>query len=323
MDLIRSIKKITRALVTFAFILSSFLYAPSEFVSANPQSGPLLAPVPGVSLDIPASLLIGEEFSFTVSFDNTSATDVGFGPYIDIFLPQSGADDGTAGEKEDGITYTSVDYLGNGVRTWDGTCSDNGTIIHPLTGLPVSCPATPAGMASPFTWQYLIIELPFGSFAPDQPVAPVTITAQMSDFADFDLAMPVYAQGGFRFGADALDNPFTDPPVMSTRISAATTPALFILNKQYLWREDETPTGPNYPRQYLLTVDIPENQTITDLVITDILPGNMQYLSVDSTTPAVAGCTVPSTTVPGGSIACNFTSVTGTAGDVEIGRAHV
>ena len=134
---------------------------------------------------------------------------------------------------------------------------------------------------------------------------------------DSDLDLPVYAQGGFRFGADALDNPSSDPPVIGARISAATTPALFILNKEYLWREDETPTGPNYPRQYLLTVDIPEDQTITNLVITDTLPGNMQYLSVDSTSPAATGCAVPSTTIPGGIIQCTFASVTGTAGDVD------
>ena len=69
-----------------------------------------------------------------------SATDVGFGPYIDIFLPQSGADDSTDSEKEDGITYSDVDYLGNEIRTWDGSCA-NGRRIHasahrPLGHLP-------------------------------------------------------------------------------------------------------------------------------------------------------------------------------------------
>ncbi len=312
-------KTLKSKVIVLLIILSLFLVPlqTSTSVSANPLIGPLFAPVPGVSIDIPASLLIGEEFTFTVSFDNTSAVDVGYGPYIDVFLPQSGADDSTAGEKEDGITYTSVDYLGNTIRSWDGTCADNGSFIHPLTGLIVNCPAAPAGMVTPFTWQYLVVELPFGSFAPEQPLAPLTITAQMSDFADLGLDLPVYAQGGFQFGADALHNPSTDPPIIGTRISSATTPALFILNKEYLWREDETPTGPNYPRQYLLTVDIPEGQTITDLVITDILPGNMQYISVDSTSPAAVGCAVPSTTIPGGSIACTFASVTGTAGDVD------
>ena len=313
----KSIRQLSRKSFIVVYLLTLILSGSAGIVSANPNSKPLFAPVPGVNIDIPASLLIGEDFSFTVSFDNTDADEVGYGPYVDIFLPQSGADDSTSSEKEDGITYSSVDYLGNSIRSWDGTCSDNGTFTHPLTGLTVTCPATPTGMVSPFTWQYLVVELPFGSFAPEQPAAPITINAQLSDFADLGLDLPVFAQGGFRFGEDALHNPSTDPPIIGTRVSAPTTPALFILNKEYLWREDETPTGPNYPRQYLLTVDIPEDQTITDLVITDTLPGNMQYLSVDSTSPAATGCAVPSTTTPGGSIACTFASVTGTAGDVD------
>jgi len=165
-------------------LLTMILNGSAGIVSANPNSKPLFTPVPSVNVDIPASLLIGEDFSFTVSFDNTDADEVGYGPYVDIFLPQSGADNSTSGEKEDGITYSSVDYLGNFIRSWDGTCSDNGTFTHPLTGLTVTCPATPTGMVSPFTWQYLVVELPFGSFAPEQPTAPITINAQLSDFAD-------------------------------------------------------------------------------------------------------------------------------------------
>jgi len=317
MNLNDSLHRTIKILLFVSLISAPFLSAQSIPVAADSLVKPPIAPVPGISIDIPDSLLIGEDFSISVTFDNTSATDVGYGPYIDVFLPQSGADDSTAGEKEDGITYTSVDYLGNNVRSWDGTCSDSGSFIHPLTGLAVTCPTAPAGMVTPFTWQYLVVELPFGSFAPDQPAAPISIEAQMSDFADLSLDLPVYAQGGFQFGEDALDNPSTDPPIIGTRISSVTTPALFILNKEYLWREDETPSGPNYPRQYLLTIDIPEGQTITDLVITDTLPGNMQYLSIDSTSPAAVGCAVPSTTIPGGSIACTFASVTGTASDVD------
>jgi len=296
-----------------------FFILPEINVSAESELKPLYAPEPGVSIGIPSRLLIGEDFNFTITFDNTSltASDTGFGPYIDIFLPQSGADDSAGGEKEDGIVYDTVDYLGNDIRTWDGICNENATFTHPLTNLTATCPAAPAGMVTPFTWQYLIVELPFGSFVPDQPPAPVTVHALMSDYADLDTALPIYAQGGFRFGADALDNPSTDPPILGTRVMAETTPTLFILNKEYLWRESETSTGPNYPRQYRLTVDIPEDQTITDLIITDILSDHMQYLSIDSTSPAASGCTAPSSTVPGGSLSCTFDSVTGTDGNVD------
>ena len=87
----------------------------------------------------------------------------------------------------------------------------------------------PAGMASPFNWQHLVIELPFGSFSPEQPAVPITIDAHLSDFADLGTSLPVYVQGGYRFGEDALDNPSTDPPIIGSRISASTTQALLIL----------------------------------------------------------------------------------------------
>ena len=51
---------------------------------------------PVATLDVPSSGFIGESFSFTVTFDNTSTTDEGFGPFIDLILPRNGAD-GDAG----------------------------------------------------------------------------------------------------------------------------------------------------------------------------------------------------------------------------------
>ena len=60
----------------FPFTSQSSILLPT--VNANPQSKPLFAPIPSVSIDIPASLLIGETVDFTVTFDNTSAADVGY-----------------------------------------------------------------------------------------------------------------------------------------------------------------------------------------------------------------------------------------------------
>ncbi len=217
--------------------------------SAKVNAQPLAAPTPTVSLDVSNQVLIGETFSFTVIFDNSS-TDIGYGPYIDLYLPQSGADDSSDGEKEDGITYTSADYLGNNIRTWEYGCVEGGTITHPLTGLSVSCPAAPAGTQSPFTWQLLVIELPFGSFVNGQPDVVIDISAALSDYADTDVDLPILAQSGFRFGADALDNPSTDPPIIGAQVSSSITPSLLILKKEYNWRESETSTGPNYLRQY-------------------------------------------------------------------------
>ena len=241
--------KIIKVIVTFttmfAFLTQPFMNFPTAAVSAQP----LYAPTPTVTLNVTDQVLIGENFNFTVTFDNSSA-DIGYGPYIDVYLPQSGADDSSDGEKEDGITYTSVNYLGNDIRTWEYSCVEGSAITHPLTDLSVNCPAAPTGTLSPFTWQLLVIELPFGSFVSGQPNVVVNIGAALSDYADTDVALPILAQSGFRFGADALDNPSTDPPIIGAQVSSSITPSLLILKKEYNWRESETSTGPNYLRQY-------------------------------------------------------------------------
>lgn len=308
--------KILKIIMTFtamvAFLAQPFMNGSNAAVSAQP----LFAPTPTVSLDVADQVLIGENFGFTLTFDNSSA-DVGYGPYIDLYLPQSGADDSNAGEKEDGITYTSVDYLGNDMRTWEYSCVEGGSITHPLTGLSVSCPAAPAGTQSPFTWQLLVIELPFGSFVNGQPNVVVDIGAALSDYADTDVDLPILAQAGFRFGADALDNPSTDPPIIGAQVSSSVTPSLLILRKEYNWRESETSTGPNYPRQYTISVDIPADQILTDLEVVDDIPDNMQFVEVLSSNPVGAVCTTPSTTDPNGTLSCVFDTVTGTTSDAD------
>ncbi len=84
------------------------------------------------------------------------------------------------------------------------------------------------------------------------------------------------------------------------------------LQKTYNGPEDETATGPNYPRQYTITATIAEGQTVENLVVTDLLPNNMQFTNLVSSSPT-AICSLPSITTPGGSLSCTFASVTGSA----------
>ena len=97
------------------------------------------------------------------------------------------------------------------------------------------------------------------------------------------------------------------------------TPAIWRLTKTYIGPEDETATGPNFPRQYRIDVDIATGQTVTSVDLTDALPGSLQFLSVVSTlvnnAPAAAtAVATPSTTVPGGALTRRFATVIGTAG---------
>ncbi len=63
-----------RVLLSGAALASLFgLFLPPPVALARPR----LAPAPSVSLSVPAQVPLGEAFSFTVSFDNTSADRVG------------------------------------------------------------------------------------------------------------------------------------------------------------------------------------------------------------------------------------------------------
>lgn len=151
----------------------------------------------------------------------------------------------------------------------------------------------------------LVIELPFGSFTPEQPAATVNINATMSNLADLNAPLELKARGGFRYGEDATNNPATDPTLLSDSQARANgwvesdsvTPTLLQISKVYSGPEGETATGPSYPRQWTMRMNIPAGQTVTDLDIFDDLPNNIVFLSLDSIT-SVDGGTSFTTNVP-------------------------
>ena len=217
---LNTFRKIIKVIVTFttmfAFLAQPFMNLSTAAVSAQP----LYVPTPTVSLDVAGQVLIGENFSFTVTFDNSSS-DIGYGPYIDLYLPQSGADDSADGEKEDGITYTSVGLFGQRYPHL-GVQLRGKRHHHPSTyrfkrKLPGRAGRYPvpvylaAGRDRVALRQFR--KRPTKMFVVD-------VNAALSDYADTDVDLPILAQSGFRFGADALDNPSTDPPHQSAPRSA-------------------------------------------------------------------------------------------------------
>ena len=266
----------------------------------------MAAPVPSVTLSVPGTAPIGAQVSFTVTFDNTSPTDVGYGPYIDVELPTIGAD-GAGPATDDGLSFVSATYLGVPVTSTVLTCP---VASHPYTGLPVSCTAGN---------QLVVLQLPFGSFTNDQPPAVITVNAAMSNLADLGFPLTIRATPGFRYGADPLDNPGTDPQIVGTTQSASVTPTLISLSKAYNGPEDETATGPNFPRRYTITVEVADGQTVTNLDVRDFLPNNLAFLSVISITPG-SGTILQSppsgvaSNPPNNELRVRFASVTGGAG---------
>ena len=275
----------------------------------------LLAAIPLTTLAVSNEGLLGETTTLSVGFSNNSPTDAGFGPYIDLRLPATGTD-GAGTELDDGLTFSGATYLGQPVGATVLTFDTLGTAVHPLardsSGNPVVVSGTPGD-------QLVVLELPFGSYTPGQPVSNVDITVDMSPLADADTPLVVEARGGFRFGNDPLDNPTTDPSLLESPFhSALVTPSVYRLSKTYHGPEDETATGPNYPRQYTVSVDLADGATLTSLELTDVLSDNLQFVSIDSTlvhgTPVVTEVlNTPSTLTPGGTLTRRFASVTGTS----------
>lgn len=159
----------------------------------------------------------------------------------------------------------------------------------------------------------VVLELPFGSVTPEQPAIDVVVNASLSNLADnYSASNPaseltVTARSGFRLGADAIDNPAADPGLTSDAQtdardwvrSTSFQPSLISVTTDMDSPEDESATGPNYPRVFNVEVDIPVGQTIQDLDISDLLPDNVVFLSLDSVTSS-DGDVVFTTNVPGG-----------------------
>ena len=291
--------------------------------------------VPDVSLGGPGSTRLGSDFSFTAAFDNASADQTGYGPYVDIAIDATGPDgdpDDPGADPLDGIDIAAsgaVTHLGAPVTyhllTFDDDANGGQGIAHPYAvdsgGNPITVKTTdfPGG-----TFEngdiLLVALLPFGSFTPEQPAAVLNIDATLSDLADTDKTHDFSARGGFQYGNDPIENPSTDPSITQpTPDDADLQPTLWDLSKVYIGPEDETATGPNFTREYVLEVDIADGQTIDDVIVTDELPIEMQFVEiVDATKNGGAYTdptpTLPSTSIPGGTLEYSFGTITGGPG---------
>lgn len=295
-----------RSGVTLMILRVAALAALSLGQLATPAPMAWAAPTPSTSITLPAATFVGEPVTFTVSFANTGGVgEVGYGPYLNVELPIEGAD-GAGAAADDGLSFTSASYLGSTLTPLIPPFPCTGNYTHPLTGQSTACTAGR---------QVVILQLPFGSFAVGQPGADVQITAAMSNLADVGTALPIRATGGFAYG----NLPTGGTPITGSTATANVTPTLFTLTKTYVGPEDETATGPNYPRQYQITVDIANGQTLTNLDLTDVLTDSIQYLSTDSVvaavgSPTVTGVVTPSLSIPGGTLTRRLSAATGTAG---------
>ncbi|MDM0114790.1 VCBS domain-containing protein [Variovorax sp. J22R133] len=251
-------------------------------------AGLLANAAPTVALDSGGSdVLLGEQASFTVNFSNNSAQ-VGYAPFIDVFLPATGKDG------NDGVTFASATYLGQTLGANVVTFDANGNATHPFArdanGNPVIVTAASVGMRAGDLM--VVISLPYGSVANDQPVIPVNVTVNLSNLADTaysngnpDLGIAV--RGGFELGNDALFNPKQDPSLIGTGlVQYKVHPTVLTFDETINAPEGETATGPNYGRTLTVTATPALGQTLTHVEVVQDLPITIQVTAI---TPGAGG----------------------------------
>ena len=260
-------------LVLQGVFLVDFSFSPQS-VSADNTC--VANPTSAIS-NLPTEAMLGEDLTFTLSFSNPGAGGTGFGPFLDLIMP-AGADG------DDGLTFDTASFSGTSVVTTEiAAPGGGGTVDHPYE-------VDTAGDPSPVTLaegeSLVVFQLPFGSYIEDQSALNLSVDVSMASTADVGTALDIQTRAGFQFGCDALDNPATDPSdTEATFNTFSVTPTVFEMNKRYIGPENETATGPNYARQYVIEIDIADGQTITDLVIEDTFPNSLVFVGVDSATP--------------------------------------
>ncbi|MDP3418833.1 SdrD B-like domain-containing protein [Falsiroseomonas sp.] len=234
---------------------------------------PIVSFLNGAALNAP----IGGLQTITLRFDNVPdaapGPDVGYAPYVDLIIPTNGADGAgpgsTGATSNDGLAYLGATFLGVPLEQWVLEFPASGQVIHPYAADAAGNPRMVTGTPGE---TLVVLRLPFGSFTAGQTPSDIAVQLQVSGDADLAVPLTIQAAGGFAYGRDPLVNPMADSPVTGPAASLSVTPTVLELDKVYVGPEQETATGPSYPREWLLKALIADGQTITNLILTDHMP---------------------------------------------------
>lgn len=213
--------------------------------------------------EINSQPLVGQTIDVSLTFDNKGNA-AGYGPYVDLVVPDKGLD----------YVSRSVSMLGSSLRETIVIFNSEGKANHPFAlaanGRPVVLNGNPND-------KLVVIELPFGSFTPDQPSMQIDLQLSIDKDADFGQTVQVVAASGYRYGADALDNASRDPMIRSKDAAIPIVPSLISTKIEYLGQENETATGENYLRSYRVSLDIAEDATISELNLISQFDANQVF----------------------------------------------
>lgn len=265
--------------------------------------GLLANAAPTTSVSMPSNdVLIGNTFTFEVDLRN-GASQVGYAPYIDLFLPTTGKDG------DDGISFVGASYLGQALTSYVVTFDAAGNATHPLAkgadGKPLVVTAASVGMRPGD--QFVVLQVPYASVSQDQPDITVQVTARLSNLADTSNtngspALTINTRAGFEYGNDSLNNPTVDPSLVEASLHAlVVNPTLVELTQNLDMTEGETATGPNFTHNQTVTVTPASGQTLHNVVVTQNVPDQVQITAI---TPG-AGGTLTSVTLRNGTVLTN------------------
>ncbi|WP_200409815.1 DUF4347 domain-containing protein [Komagataeibacter oboediens] len=266
------------------------------------------------------STLLGNSFSQDITLANNASNGVGYAPFVEIFAPTNSTQN---------TPLSSVTYLGQSLNTRAVTLVDvNGTVgaYNPYSS---GTDGKPQFVAAPAGFQagdkMYVVSLPFGSYTPNEP--SITLTANFSNNTTESVSAPggtgapiiIAAAGGYQYGADALNDPGTDPTIQGAvqvntvdqnlvQVSAGVTTSPR--------GEDEVPTGPSYPANYEVTVTPSEataNNPIQNMTLDVALPDSVNYTNGAITLTGADGKTISGTA----------TYVPAAAGSTAGGSVHI
>ncbi len=266
-----------------------------------------------------SQVLIGTSFNFSIDFGNTG-TQTGYGPWVDLFIPHLGQD-GVNGGPLDGITFNSATYLGTAVTTTVLTFDAQGKATHPLArdsnGDPIVVDVATFG-GHPGD-QLVVLQLPFGSFTPGQPVAPIAVNASLSDLANVDPAggsaadLTIQSRAGFQYGLTPIADWATDPSITSAiGASLTVSPRVYTVSTSFANAEGELATGPDFPGQIVTTVKVAPGQTLSDLQIIQSLPNSVAFLSASASAGTLLSAPAVGQASNNAEVIWDFGNVTGT-----------
>ncbi len=273
---------------------------------------PFYSPSPTVTVST-GDVFLGEPFSITATFrnngDGTGYGPTGYGPFIDLYIPHKGVD---------GIYPTEATYDGiSPAAGSDYTASLDGEALNVVTqtfpddGGGTGCVNHPWGLDENGIFlevcgeagdQLVSIEIPYGSYTPNQPQLTVSIPARLSVNANPGAPLTIRGRGGFIFGATPMVDWCCTSPIDTTLVSDSGPPTSWVpfsnVDPQVLsfsksTTAGEVATGPNSPATYTITVDLAPGQSFRDIQITDSLPNNLVYLGGLITSPAASSVVQP------------------------------